>query len=77
MQSPERKVVDQPASQPASQQPLPACPCPSWTPACSEFDQRLQISSVQAMPKILPKILDSPSHRIFEHMHEALNIDKK
>jgi hypothetical protein len=29
------------------------------------------------MPKILPKFSDSPSHRIFEHMHEALNIDKK
>jgi hypothetical protein len=25
----------------------------------------------------LPKFSDSPSHRIFEHMHEALNIDKK
>jgi hypothetical protein len=23
------------------------------------------------------KTVDSPSHRIFEHMHRALNIDKK
>jgi hypothetical protein len=29
------------------------------------------------MPKILPKFSDSPSYQIFEHMHEALNIDKK
>jgi hypothetical protein len=29
------------------------------------------------VPKILPKFLDSSSHRIFEHMHETLNIDKK
>jgi hypothetical protein len=29
------------------------------------------------MPKILPKFSDFPSHRIFERMHEALNIDKK
>jgi hypothetical protein len=29
------------------------------------------------MLKILPKFLDSPSHRIFKRMHEALNIDKK
>jgi hypothetical protein len=29
------------------------------------------------MPKILPKFSDFPSHRIFEHMHEVLNIDKK
>jgi hypothetical protein len=29
------------------------------------------------MLKNLPKFLDSPSHRIFKHMHEALNIDKK
>jgi hypothetical protein len=30
-----------------------------------------------SFPKILQNFLDSPSHRIFEHMHEALNIDKK
>jgi hypothetical protein len=29
------------------------------------------------MPKILPKFSNSPSHRIFERMHETLNIDKK
>jgi hypothetical protein len=29
------------------------------------------------MPKILPEFSDFPSHRIFERMHEALNIDKK
>jgi hypothetical protein len=27
--------------------------------------------------KILQNFLDSPSHRIFRYMHEALNIDKK
>jgi hypothetical protein len=27
--------------------------------------------------KILQKFSDFPSHRIFEHMYEALNIDKK
>jgi hypothetical protein len=27
--------------------------------------------------KILQNFSDSPSHRIFGHMHEALNIDKK
>jgi hypothetical protein len=27
--------------------------------------------------KILQNFLDSPSHRIFGHMHEALNIDTK
>jgi hypothetical protein len=27
--------------------------------------------------KILQNFLDSPSHQIFRHMHEALNIDKK
>jgi hypothetical protein len=27
--------------------------------------------------KILQNFSDSPSHRIFRHMHEALNIDKK
>jgi len=26
--------------------------------------------------KILQNFLDSPSHRIFRHMHEVLNIDK-
>jgi hypothetical protein len=37
---------------------------------------RLYLGTVY-MPKILPKFSDSPSHRIFERMHEALNIDKK
>jgi hypothetical protein len=27
--------------------------------------------------KILQNFSDSPSHRIFGHMHEVLNIDKK
>jgi hypothetical protein len=27
--------------------------------------------------KILQNFLDFPSHRIFEHMYETLNIDKK
>jgi hypothetical protein len=27
--------------------------------------------------KILQNFLNSPSHRIFRHMHEVLNIDKK
>jgi hypothetical protein len=27
--------------------------------------------------KILQNFLNFPSHRIFRHMHEALNIDKK
>jgi hypothetical protein len=29
------------------------------------------------MPKILTKFPDFSSHRIFKHMYEALNIDKK
>jgi hypothetical protein len=30
-----------------------------------------------SLQKILQNFSDSPSHRIFVHMHEALNIDKK
>jgi hypothetical protein len=37
---------------------------------------RLPYQRVQ-FQKILQKFLDSPSHQIFRHMHEALNIDKK
>jgi hypothetical protein len=35
------------------------------------------IKALFSFPEILQNFLDSPSHRIFEHMHEALNIDKK
>jgi hypothetical protein len=30
-----------------------------------------------SLQKNLQNFLDSPSHQIFGHMHEALNIDKK
>jgi hypothetical protein len=30
-----------------------------------------------SLQKILQNFSDSPSHRIFKNMHEALNIDKK
>jgi hypothetical protein len=44
------------------------------------FSQRSRLpwlNSGTVMPKILPKFLGFSSHRIFEHMYEALNIDKK
>jgi hypothetical protein len=43
-------------------------------------DLTLSIGSSQALfrsKKNLQNFSDSPSHRIFGHMHEALNIDKK
>jgi hypothetical protein len=36
-----------------------------------------QIEELFSSLKILQNFSDSPSHRIFEHMHESLNIDKK
>jgi hypothetical protein len=41
------------------------------------FASQNPVPQPNAMPKILPKFSDFPSHRIFEHMHKALNIDKK
>jgi hypothetical protein len=35
------------------------------------------LSGLVWFQKILQNFSDSPSHRIFRHMHEALNIDKK
>jgi len=39
----------------------------------------LQVVSILALfssPKILQNFSDSPSHRIFRHMHGVLNIDE-
>jgi hypothetical protein len=43
---------------------------PMWR---NEFLCKVAFSS----HKILQNFSDFPSHQIFEHMHEALNIDKK
>jgi hypothetical protein len=45
-----------------------------------EVDRSSWIGLIKALfssQKILQNFLDFPSHRIFRHMHEALNIDKK
>jgi hypothetical protein len=54
-------------------------------PLCAVHDCTLQLQSICASlvlgafgcQKFCKKTVDSPSHRIFECMHEALNIDKK
>jgi hypothetical protein len=48
--------------------------------ACEPVKRNLLLVRAKAQfsyPKILQKFSDSPSHRIFRHMHEALNINKK
>jgi hypothetical protein len=37
----------------------------------------VSLQGLFSSPEILQNFSDSPSHRIFGHMHKALNIDKK
>jgi hypothetical protein len=41
------------------------------------FTSNLGTKALFSSQKILQNFSDSPSHRIFGHMHETLNIDKK
>jgi hypothetical protein len=45
--------------------------------ACSAESKTDPTKTLFSSQKILQNFSDSPSHRIFRHMHEVLNIDKK
>jgi hypothetical protein len=48
----------------------------TWKAEADEMP-RQKAEALYSSQKILQHFLDSSSHRIFRHMHEALNIDKK
>jgi hypothetical protein len=53
------------------------CTQPEFSLVCLPLLQRFKIKAVFSSFKILKILQDSPSHRIFGHVHGALNIGKK